>query len=242
MSDGSAVLGSNTAGTGADTTIPNTLRGLDVETNGSRKDPELDSVPAEEMENNDAFAEEPVEEGSGGEGDLSTLAERRDSIEPIVSDRDSVIVDEMSRSHQYESFKICNWRVLWGIFMANCSQRLTKQQYQSMRTIADAFQRLRGCIFESWKDSVANCENSGTERGSISCLPRYSMLCGKFRSILFSDLTVKHEDSLERVDTTKAGARPASFGEDGTPQVPARIVLPSEYARFDVSTVSVLIS
>ncbi len=168
MSDGSAVLVSNTAGTGADTTIQNTLCCLDVETNGSRNVSELDSVAAEEMENNDSFAEEPIEEGSGGEGDLSTLVERRDSIEPIVSDRESVIVDEMSRSHQHASFKICNWRVLWGIFMTNGSQRLTKQRYQSMRTIADAFQRLRGCIPESWRDSVASFEISGTERGSIS--------------------------------------------------------------------------
>ncbi len=36
-----------------------------------------------------------------------------------------------------------------------------------------------------------------------------------------------------------AGARPTSFGADGTQKVPVRIVLPSEYARFDVSTVSV---
>ncbi len=135
-----------------------------------------------------------------------------------------------------DALKISDWRVLWGLLMTTGSQKLTKVQYQSMRVIADAFRRLNSAGTESWMRAGADGRELKLVKEKISSLPHYSTLATKFKSILFSALTVRSNTFFEDVDTSKAGARPSYFASDSTGQVPVRTIMPSEYARADLAT------
>ncbi len=122
-----------------------------------------------------------------------------------------------------------SWRVLWGLIMTNGSLKLSKEQYQSARLIADTFRRLP-------VSKLADYDNfSNLSRQRIYCLPHYGTLYKKYKPILYRNLTVRGTHWLADMNVDKAGARCRQISEQGVPQTPVLTVLPSEYAREDVA-------
>ncbi len=120
-------------------------------------DGENDPNATQESVRNDAIADlQDPEVVSGQLGRFQTDSPRAQQEQILsVSEASSVL-------------RISNWRILWGLLVTNGSQKLTKVQYQAMRTISDTLRR------------IPRTGNYGgdvdLERKRIDVLPYYSTL------------------------------------------------------------------
>ncbi len=178
--------------------------------------------------------ESPVDVFSENDGAQSNPSP---SVLPLAMNEESTagqcIVRPLSALLEESSVKIDNWRVLWALIATNGSRKISKDQYQSVRTIASTFSRL-GASF--WKLDFNEPELEFMPQRRLSCLPHYKTLHSRYKPIVLHRLAVRGADFQETVDTSRAGARSASYSSLGQPQCPLRIILPSEYARMDIAT------
>lgn len=137
-------------------------------------------------------------------------------------------------SEETDPMSISNWKVLWGLLVTLGTLKMTKQMYQAMRTVADTFSRISRRPWTADEDETEHMDRTNDMR--ISCLPHFTTLHRIYRPILLKKLMPRANDFLERVDMSKAGARCINYGENGQPLTSVRIILPSEYARADMST------
>ncbi len=120
--------------------------------------------------------------------------------------------------------------------MISGSTKLTKQQYQSMRIMADTFWRILPSERRSSQTHGVTQEELHMCKEPPVSLPHYFTLAETISKIFFGHLTVRAVDAEEYIDVRKTGARPKRYLEDGTPQTPVRTVLPSEFACADIAT------
>ncbi len=110
---------------------------------------------------------------------------------------------------------------------------MTRRMYQAMRSVADTLARL---IHTPWNNSDVDAAYLADPGTRMSCLPHFATIHRVFRPILFRNLTVRANDSMEHMNPMSGGARANAFSAEGHPQSLVRIVLPSEYARADMGT------
>lgn len=122
-----------------------------------------------------------------------------------------------------ENLQILDWKVLWGLFATNGTNKLTKQQYQSLRNLIAA-------VSPPGEDALPS-----TKRRTL-VLPHFTALHRTYRPLLLKSLVPRIEEGTSDVNPRKAGARTKSFSLAGTPQCRVAVILPSEYARADMST------
>ncbi len=182
--------------------------------------------------NESDFTDRPISNAQY-EGSDTFYAIRDDVVnsELLQNSADAVAGEEVSDGGDITN--ICtnnlNWRVIWGLIMTNGSLKLTKEQYQSMRLIADTFRKLPSYIASDEDDFTE------LELRRVDCLPHYTTLFKKYKPMLFWTLSVRSCSWLTEIDMRKAGARCTESHEGAVPLIPIVTVLPSEYAREDVA-------
>ncbi len=129
--------------------------------------------------------------------------------------------------------KLRNWQALWVIIMTNGNRKMTKNDYQSMRTVADAFGRM-GQV--SWNASGQGSKKTEYSKQRITSLPHFETVHRKIKPTVLKHLAPRGKDFMVNVDLRKAGARFAANSPEGNPQTPVRVIFPSEYARADMAT------
>ncbi len=128
---------------------------------------------------------------------------------------------------------ITNWTVLWALLRTCGNQRLTKEQYQSLRLFTEAIVRDG---LGNWKENPDTDENRSEVITATSYMPHYSTLYKSVKPFVFRSLTVRSFIHQTVVDLRKAGARSKGISLSGDPTTTLKTVLPSEYARADVAT------
>ncbi len=156
--------------------------------------------------------------------------------ESFGSENDDVGQCSGSQRGYAANLKISSWPVLWGVLLTSGNRKMTKPQYQAMRIIADTFRSFHCAGDGTWKSKVFEEEDPKIGRNLAPTLPHYTTLLNTYKPLLFKWCTVRATDSKEFVDIRKAGERVKSYSSNGIPEMPVRIVLPSEYARADIAT------
>ncbi len=129
---------------------------------------------------------------------------------------------------------LSNWRILWAFLMTNGSRKLTKEQYQSIRGLASVFACTNAA---SWNKAGLDLGLDGTLQ-KRSVLPHYSTL-DRLKPLVLDHLAPRAVEHLEIVDESKAGARFESRLPSGEARITVRTILPTEYARADMSSPAV---
>ncbi len=133
----------------------------------------------------------------------------------------------MLKIRAYRLGKCCG-----GSVNTSGSRNLTKPQYQSVRILAATFSEN---VSSSWKKETRALRNV-LELGRIHSLPHFSTLRKHYRPLLLNTLAPRGIVVDAAVDTSKAGARNHVSSLSDVPLEKVIVILPSEYARADMST------
>ncbi len=134
------------------------------------------------------------------------------------------------------SLKFENWRVLWAVMITSGGQKITRHQYHAIRLFTDTADCVAKDVGKDGNSTYTNQYRTSGLSGRITSLPHHSTVTKKFKPLLYNHLTVRGLDLSVPVNVAKAGARASAYGDTGDPRKLIRIVLPSEYARADIST------
>lgn len=186
------------------------------------------------QERNEAECSGDMRSDDGGSGDAGEELHRADG------DLDAVPhgVDEEGGEEPGNASAPCttwDWRILWGLIMITGTKRMTKEQYQSVRSLvmslASSFQQLVA------DDAI----NPATSRllNAAAKLPHYTTLHRAYRSHLYAQLSPRSICIQMPVNLSRRGARADPCQTGNSPTISGLLTLPSEYARADLASPTV---
>ncbi len=181
-----------------------------------------------------------VQDGVEDENVTSTEAFRDEVEEP--ADNDEILSDGVPRElitseitcSNGRRLLLDNWRVLWALLLTNGSRELSKEQYQSVRTLAYGF-GVMNASSRKVGGHVSECTGEAFST-KVSVLPHYSTLVKKYKPLVTDVLAPRAVKHKEVVDESKAGAKSNARSSSDEAEITVRTILPSEYARSDMAT------
>lgn len=124
-----------------------------------------------------------------------------------------------------------DWRSLWSAVMLSGTKALTRDQFESVRLLAErvAIQTLEICNPSPPPAMYA------TVKRAVGRLPHYSTIRKSRRKVLHSTLALRCEMVNVAVDMRASGAKSDVLDEFGSRAATLKVTLPSELARADMA-------